>query len=284
MGSVKRYQVFISSTYEDLKKERNIVWNAIVESGNIPVGMEYFPAANETAWEHIQKVIDDTDYYILIIAGCYGSCDTTGKSYTQKEYEYALSKDISIIPLIIDDIGKLPNDKCEKTKQGKDKLKKFVTLVLKSHHIKKWQSPEELPRIAVIALQQAIQDSPAIGWVRANRIDHNENSDSPDLIEIIDRNLLLDCAKKNKKIVKLNSSIVSIAFENSPKFDNTKFVVDMIGTGTSHAIVWSDIMLPYGKAPEINCEEGAINRFTFETNDKGKNWTLSSDGIYNLPK
>ena len=42
-----QHQIFVSSTYEDLKKERDQVIKAILEMGHIPVGMEMFSAADE---------------------------------------------------------------------------------------------------------------------------------------------------------------------------------------------------------------------------------------------
>ena len=69
----KRYQVFVSSTFADLKEERRKVIQTLMEMDCIPSGMEIFPAADEEQWEFIKKVISDCDYYILIIGGRYGS-------------------------------------------------------------------------------------------------------------------------------------------------------------------------------------------------------------------
>ena len=69
----KRYQVFVSSTYEDLIEERKNVSQALLECNCIPAGMELFPASNKKSWDIIKKVIDESDYYLLIIAGKYGS-------------------------------------------------------------------------------------------------------------------------------------------------------------------------------------------------------------------
>ncbi len=62
----KKFQIFVSSTYEDLKAERDKVFEAIYSMHHIPVGMEYFNAANESQWEIIKSVIDQSDYYIVI--------------------------------------------------------------------------------------------------------------------------------------------------------------------------------------------------------------------------
>ena len=85
----KRYQVFVSSTYADLKQERQHVIQALIEMDCIPAGMELFPAADEEQWEFIKKVIDDCDYYLLVIGGRYGSVTSEGISYTEKEFDYA---------------------------------------------------------------------------------------------------------------------------------------------------------------------------------------------------
>src|SRR5258708_5384955 len=87
----KRYQVFVSSTYEDLRAERQEVMQALLELDCIPSGMELFPAANQDQWSLIQRVIGECDYYIVISAGRYGSIGPTGQSYTEMEYRYAIS-------------------------------------------------------------------------------------------------------------------------------------------------------------------------------------------------
>ena len=53
-----------------------------MEMDCIPAGMELFPAADEEQWEFIKRVIDDCDYYVLIIGGRDGSLTPEGISYT----------------------------------------------------------------------------------------------------------------------------------------------------------------------------------------------------------
>ena len=69
----KRYQVFLSSTYVDLKEERLEVMRALLELDCIPSGMEYFPATNDDQWSFIQELIDQCDYYIVVVGARYGS-------------------------------------------------------------------------------------------------------------------------------------------------------------------------------------------------------------------
>ena len=43
----KRYQVFVSSTFNDLKDERQAVTQALLSLDHFPAGMELFPASDE---------------------------------------------------------------------------------------------------------------------------------------------------------------------------------------------------------------------------------------------
>lgn len=74
----KKYQIFISSTYDDLKDARRKVQDAVLAMYHFPVGMELFGAADEEQWEIIKETIDSSDYYVLIIAQRYGSIIQTG--------------------------------------------------------------------------------------------------------------------------------------------------------------------------------------------------------------
>ena len=76
----RKYQVFISSTYEDLKTERQAAISCLLDLNCIPVGMEQFPASSLSQWEYIKKMIDMSDYYLLIVAGKYGSIDSEGNN------------------------------------------------------------------------------------------------------------------------------------------------------------------------------------------------------------
>ena len=139
----KRYQVFVSSTYQDLVEERVEVIQALLELDCIPVGMEYFPAADETQWDFIKKLIDESDYYVVIVAGKYGSEDEHGVSFTQKEYEYAISKAIPVIGFLHKNIEELITAKTEKDKKKIAKLESFKVNVRKK--LCKFVSPLPTP-------------------------------------------------------------------------------------------------------------------------------------------
>jgi hypothetical protein len=169
----KRYQVFVSSTYEDLIEERLEVMKALLELDCIPCGMEYFPAANEDQWTFIKKLIDVCDYYVVIISGKYGSEDTEGKSYTRKEYEYALSKGIPTIGFIRHDLNLLPPGKKEQETEKIKKLDEFIALV-RSKMCKDWGNSYELGAVVSRSLTQLIKSNPRIGWIRADRASNED--------------------------------------------------------------------------------------------------------------
>ena len=63
----KKYQVFISSTYVDLIEARAAATQCLLDNDCIPVGMEQFPASEMSQMEYIKKMLDNCDYYILIL-------------------------------------------------------------------------------------------------------------------------------------------------------------------------------------------------------------------------
>ena len=101
MKNIRKFSVFISSTYEDLKNERQALMGVALENNFIPVGMEQFHAAPTSQWNVITKMIDECDFYLLVIGGRYGSIDEeVGISYTEKEYNYAKDKGLPVLVLI----------------------------------------------------------------------------------------------------------------------------------------------------------------------------------------
>jgi hypothetical protein len=97
----KKYQVFISSTFKDLAEERQHAMRIVLDLGHIPSGMEIFPAADVEQFEYIKKVVDECDYYVLIIGARYGSVDANGVSFTEKEYDYAVEKRKTVLVSVV---------------------------------------------------------------------------------------------------------------------------------------------------------------------------------------
>jgi Domain of unknown function (DUF4062) len=165
----KRYQVFVSSTYEDLLEERQEVMQALLEEDCIPSGMELFPAASEDQWTLIKRVIDDCDYYVVIIGGRYGSVGTDGTSYTEMEYRYARERGKPVIGFIHKDPGRLAANRCESDPAMKSKLVEFCSLVERKM-CRYWESPADRGSQVSRSLVKLIKAHPAVGWVRADQV------------------------------------------------------------------------------------------------------------------
>jgi len=153
----KRYQIFVSSTYVGLIEERQKVIQTLLEADCIPAGMELFPATDEEQFNFIKSIIDDCDYYLLIIGGRYGSVDADGISYTEKEYDYAISLGLKVMAFVISDPAR------------KEKLREFRDRVCTGRMVKPWTVATDLPGLVALSVQKTIKSFPATGWIRANQ-------------------------------------------------------------------------------------------------------------------
>lgn len=166
----RKYQIFISSTFSDLVEERQSVSRAILDMGHIPAGMEMFPAADVEQLTYIKKVIDECDYYVLIIGARYGSLDEEGVSYTEREFQYAVDTGKTVLAFLHRDPDHIPQGKTDKDDTKRKKLDGFISLVSSGRLVQFWNSAIELRANAIVSMTKAFSDSPQIGWIRADSI------------------------------------------------------------------------------------------------------------------
>lgn len=121
-----------------------------------------------------KKIIDDCDYYLLIIAGRYGSLSEDGISYTEKEFDYAITKNIKVIVFIHKNPSQLSYEKSEMDETSREKLEKFKSKVQTGRMVKFWSDPKELSDLISLSLNKTIKMYPAKGWVRADKIANEE--------------------------------------------------------------------------------------------------------------
>ena len=200
--------MFVSSTYADLKDERKKVIQTLLELDCIPAGMELFPATDEEQFEFIKRIIDDCDYYLLIIGGRYGSVTADGISYTELEYEYALERKLKVIALLHENPEQIASGKSEKDPELCRRLQFFRDKVATGRLVKFWSTAEALPGIVALSLSKMIKTYPAVGWVRADKVSSEEL-----LIEINELH------KQNRELNKALSEIESSIFTGSEEKD-----------------------------------------------------------------
>lgn len=164
-----KYQVFISSTFVDLREEREQVIRAVLEMGHIPVGMEMFSAADDEQWSIITRQIDEADYYALVLAHRYGSTTPSGIGYTEKEYDYAVSKGIPVMGFVLDDEASWPAHQIETDEDKRLRLEQFRAKA-KSRMVNFWENKNDLHAKFSIALMKAFITNPRTGWTKANEV------------------------------------------------------------------------------------------------------------------
>jgi len=261
----KKYSVFVSSTFSDLKEERKKVIDALLQMNCFPIGMEYFNAEDDTQWNIIKNLINECDYYIIIIAGRYGSIEKeSGKSYTQKEYEYAIEKGIPVLRFVHEDINRLTGDKLEETDEGKRKLKSF-TEEAKRKMCKFWTNPEGLAAQVVLSLTSMIKTNPRTGWIKGDVIS-SEKANS-EILKIKDENeVLLAKIKKLEEsgpdgIEKLSQGddLYSVHFDYKVYVGNDTYETEY--EDGAEEFSWNKIFAFLSPHLVIECEESNLNMF-----------------------
>ncbi len=167
----KKLQVFISSTYTDLIEERQAAVQAVLDAGHIPAGMELFKAGNLSQLEVIYNWIDQSDVYMLILGGQYGSIEEkSGKSYTQLEYEYAIKKDIPVFAVILSrpfltaKVNELGSDKIyeQENQNAYNKFKRYVMTKI----IREVNDSKDIMLAVHTTLNDFLNKYDFVGWVR----------------------------------------------------------------------------------------------------------------------
>ena len=171
----RRLQVFVSSTYLDLKDERQAAVQAILSANHIPAGMELFAAQDLSQWEAIKRWIDDSDIHLLILGGRYGSVEqASGKSYTQLEYEYAIEQGKLVFGIVLTEgfvdrkVESMGKDAVERSEGGK--YEEFRKVVL-SRMCREVDNLDQLQLAVFHAVTNGAADvAKDAGWVRAKDV------------------------------------------------------------------------------------------------------------------
>jgi hypothetical protein len=165
----RRYQVFLSSTYEDLREERQSATQSILAMGHLAAGMELFPASDLSQLDLIKRVILESDYYIVIVGGRYGTVHpATGMSFTELEYEYALEAGKPVLGFVVRDIQQLVNARVENDQTKQKSLENFRDKVL-SKTCQLFDGPNDLGLKVMNSLTMEMRINPQIGWIKADQ-------------------------------------------------------------------------------------------------------------------
>jgi len=174
----KKLQVFISSTYTDLIDERQAAVEAILKSGNIPAGMELFTAGNESQLQVITRWIEESDVFLLILGGRYGTIEEkSGQSYIELEYDYAVSQNKPYFCIVITDeaLEKKVKQEGSKVLETDNKTKYDI---LRKKVLSKMASFFSETKDIKLAVHETISEFKEryqfSGWITGNFLEENE--------------------------------------------------------------------------------------------------------------
>ncbi|CAI0900102.1 DUF4062 domain-containing protein [Serratia marcescens] len=213
----KRLQVFISSTFTDLIEERQAAVSAILKNGDIPAGMELFTASDRSQWDIIKRWIDESDVYILILGGRYGSIEPeSGLSYTELEYNYALETNKPLFSIVIYDhalenkvkvLGQSVMELDNRTlyKNFKEKVTSNMVCFFEDTKDIRLAVLESLPKIA--------SERPLTGWV--------SGADAPDATQLTTEITKLN--EENRKLRKEKEALEGKLKRASTHSDEDEF-------------------------------------------------------------
>jgi Domain of unknown function (DUF4062) len=169
----RKLQVFISSTFEDLRDERQAAVEGVLLAKHIPAGMELFTAGDASQLEVIKQWIRESDAYLLVLGARYGSIEpTSGLSYSEIEYDFAVANELPHFALVLNDASierKHAAGLKRPSAEDAAKLSSFRSKVL-SKSTKFVDSPDQI-KIGVLQSLHEIESRPGlVGWLRSNEI------------------------------------------------------------------------------------------------------------------
>lgn len=145
----KMYQIFVSSTYSDLINIRDIAYQTILDMGQVPVGYHDIAASNNIC-DTINPLIDNTEIFVLIVGEKYGTISSTGNSYVEDEYNFAVSRGKPVLCFIKSDYNN--NDNL--------KFQSFVQKLLKTHFVSLWNNEDDFRIKLTTSIYNLISQNP----------------------------------------------------------------------------------------------------------------------------
>lgn len=286
----KKFQVFISSTYLDLKEERQKVVEAVLNAGHIPAGMELFHAGDETQKELIEEWIEDSDIYVLILGGRYGSLDTDGKGYTHWEYDKAkeLGKPRFSLVLTKDYLNqKVKDGKIEATdlEFSHPKLAEFRAEV-RNKIVSHIENIDQIEAAVIKSINRIIkkQSGELEGWVKGNILNELKSAQEEidDLRERLDTSRR-EVIQKSDKIISFQTQKEKLPTGNIPE-DVSQMIRHITASKDEDEILRSEMkwiteyMVKFGKEnrpenpnPDNTVSGGYDGKYGLATLQVGKN-------------
>jgi len=162
-----KHHIFIGSTLDDLKNERKELVRIVMELGHIPVIADYLDGSAKDAPKFLQKVIEECDYLVALVAHKY--CGKDGKVLPLvAECSTAAKAGVPVLALVIDDKARWKPVKKEKTPSRISELNDFKVR-LRGGPCETWLNTPDLCQKAVALLAREFTVTARPGWVRQDQ-------------------------------------------------------------------------------------------------------------------
>lgn len=158
----KIYTAFVSSEYEHLRHIRKEIIDKLLDYAILPICMEHFTLAANGGKEALYNLIDDSDFFILLLSDEYGSLAEDGKSWTEHEYDYAVQQKKPILAIRFpefEELNSLPEEKLTDNQRHLLEFGKKVSFAQKTDN-----NPENTKNIISKFVDRYKPD--ASGWLK----------------------------------------------------------------------------------------------------------------------
>ena len=174
----KRYQVFISTTYPDMQSARQALMLPLLDLGMAPMSMDLHSAETNNLMPVVQRMIDDCDYFVILLGGRYGTLSPLGLSYTHREYIFAATKRKPIVTFIHDQPFNLPAQAREDSREGQVRRDDFARLLENKTLAFRWRDERELSEQVAKVMPDVMRQHPAAGWVKSGSVEKSAGGET----------------------------------------------------------------------------------------------------------
>ncbi|WP_151736346.1 DUF4062 domain-containing protein ['Paenibacillus yunnanensis' Narsing Rao et al. 2020] len=175
----KKLQVYISSTHTEMLAEREAAVLAVLNAGHIPAGMDLFKSGDSSHKAAVQRWIQESDVFMLILGGRYGGIEEeSGKSFAHWEYDYAGALGKHRFAVVLND-HKLQ----EKTRENPIYLERINYSAymnfkeqVKGERFTFFEDLKDIRLIALESLREFEADETLTGWRKPDLADNVEEA------------------------------------------------------------------------------------------------------------
>lgn len=136
-------RIYISSSYRDLREERQLASEVISQLGHDAAGMESYRANEAPPLDFCVRDVKNSSHYVGIFAFRYGSL-VNGKSITEWEYEAAGQNSIPRFIFMLRNGASWPTDRVDPDRGAIDALRSRLQDPLKGHLVQEFKDAGEL--------------------------------------------------------------------------------------------------------------------------------------------